>query len=365
MFKSFNTKKIDHTKQTMFFGETPNMARYDVMKYPWFDNQTNEILGSFWRPEEIQLNHDARQFKESLSAFDQSIVVRNLQRQIVLDSIQGRSLSVALLPVVSLPELETLIETWAWNETIHSRTYTWIIKNVFSNPAEIFDGIMDNKRLVSDIANMTKYYDDYLLHYHKWLNKEIKLKTLKRKFWMMLNSINALEGIRFYSSFVCTWAFKEIDNVMMGNADLISLICRDENMHLAITQQMLKLMPEEDSDFKTIKKECEDEVYSMFTDVMNEEKSWNKYLFEDGSRIGLNEIMLNQYDEHIGNKRLKALGMSEIFEQSSRQNPLPWVSMYTNSGGKQPAPQEKDIINYQNDAIDKSGFKPSFKKKLI
>lgn len=272
MIKVFNTKKTDHLNQPMFFGEMPNIARYDKMKYPWFDKQTEEMLGVFWTPQEIQLNHDARQFREDLTPFKQSVIVHNLQRQIALDTIQSRALSVALLPVASLPEIETLIETWAWNETIHSRTYTWIIKNIFPDPSLIFDGVMDNPRLVKDIANMTKYYDDYLVHYQKWVNKEIKLKTLKKKFWLMLNSINALEGIRFYVSFVCSWAFKEIDNVLMGNADLISLICRDENIHLSFTQQMLKLLPQEDSDFAAIKKECEEEVYQMFRDVVAEEK---------------------------------------------------------------------------------------------
>ena len=369
-----NTKKNDHTKAKMFLDEEElGMQRYDVLKYRAFDKLTDKQLGFFWRPEEVDILRDAADFKD-LSEHEQHIFTANLKRQIVLDSVQGRSPNLAFLPVVTIPELETWIETWAFSETIHSRSYTHIIRNVYPNPSKVFDELMDIKEIVDCADSISKYYDE-LIDDIKWyelfgegnhsvvskedcdpidgkvlsvsqktFNKQVSLYDLKKKLYMCLASVNILEGVRFYVSFACSWAFAELKK-MEGNAKIIKLIARDENVHLGSTQQILKLLPQDDKDFVKIAKECEQDVIDMFVEAIEQEKQWADYLFKDGSMIGLNAQLLKDYIEWIGNKRMTAIGLSSPYSVP-RANPLPWTQKWISGAEVQVAPQETEISSY-------------------
>ena len=359
-YKVFNTNKTDNVTQPMFFGETPNTARYDVNKYPVFDKITNNMLGYFWRPEEIDISKDIKDFKE-LTSHEQHIFISNLQRQILLDSVQGRSPNVAMLPFVSLPELETLIETWSFFETIHSRSYTYLIQNVFSDPTRVFDQIMETEKIVSDAKAITKHYDDFI-EYGTWHNllgegehtvngKKVSISTreLKKKFYLMIISINILEGIRFYVSFACSWAFAQQQHRMEGNAKIIKLICRDENLHLGITQNIIKRLAEDDPIFEEIIEECKPEVIQMYQDAVDDEKAWAAYLFKDGSMLGLNEQLLCDYVEYMANRRMKSIGLSALYKQTN--DPLSWTKHWINSESVQVAPQEVEVSSYTVGAV--------------
>ena len=342
-----NTKnRVDHTKVKMFLDPTggPVVQRYDTLKYKQFDKLTDKQLGFFWRPEEVDILKDATDFK-NLSEHEQHIFTSNLKRQILLDSVQGRSPNIAFLPVVSLPELETWIETWAFSETIHSRSYTHIIRNVYANPSKVFDEMLDIKEICDCADSITENYDK-LIEYN--ILREKGYKTYdeyehKKRIWLALMSVNILEGVRFYVSFACSWAFAELKR-MEGNAKIIKLIARDENVHLASTQQMLKFLPKDDKDFAKIQKETYEECTQMFIDAVEQEKTWAEYLFKDGSIIGLNAELLKQYVEYIAAKRMHAVGQEKIY--NSGTNPLPWTQAWITGGSVQVAPQETEISSY-------------------
>jgi ribonucleoside-diphosphate reductase beta chain len=367
-----NTTNSDHTKAKMFLdsNEGIGMQRYDVLKYKSFDKLTDKQLGFFWRPEEIDVLRDAADFK-GLTEHEQHIFTSNLKRQILLDSVQGRSPNLALLPLVTIPELETWIETWAFSETIHSRSYTHIIRNVYANPSKIFDEMMDIQEIMDCATDISKYYDD-LIEDTQWyqllgegthtVNDKtitIDLYELKKKLYMCLMSVNILEGVRFYVSFACSWAFAELKK-MEGNAKIIKFIARDENLHLASTQQILKLLPQDDADFINIAKECEQDVINMFAEAVAQEKEWAKYLFKGGSMIGLNAELLDGYIEWIANKRMVSIGMKSIFSVP-RANPLPWTQKWISGAEVQVAPQETEISSYiiggTKQDVDKDSFK--------
>ncbi len=342
-----NTKnRADHTKVKMFLDPTggPVVQRYDTLKYKQFDKLTDKQLGFFWRPEEVDILKDATDFK-NLSDHEQHIFTSNLKRQILLDSVQGRSPNIALLPVVSLPELETWIETWAFSETIHSRSYTHIIRNVYANPSKVFDELLDIKEICDCADSITENYDK-LIEYNILRDtgsKKYDLYEHKKRIWLCLMSVNILEGVRFYVSFACSWAFAELKR-MEGNAKIIKLIARDENVHLASTQQMLKFLPREDKDFAKIQKETYKECTQMFIEAVEQEKAWADYLFKDGSIIGLNSELLKQYVEYIAAKRMHAVGQEKIY--NSGTNPLPWTQQWITGSSVQVAPQETEISSY-------------------
>jgi len=358
-----NTKQEKHhTENNAFLDEGLGMQRYDVIKYKQLDKLTDKQLGFFWRPEEVDVSRDSKDFK-ALTEHEQHIFTSNLKRQILLDSVQGRSPNLAFLPVTSLPELETWIETWAFSETIHSRSYTHIIRNIYSDPSKIFDTMLENKEIVECADSVTKYYDD-LIEDIKWYNlfddksvtvlnpdgatsttRQVTKRQLKKKIWLALNSVNVLEGIRFYVSFACSWAFAELKK-MEGNAKIIKLIARDENLHLASTQYLLtKVLPKEDPEFADIAKECEEEVIQMFVDAVEQEKQWAEYLFKDGSMIGLNAELLSNYIEWIACKRMVALGLKCPYHVT-QANPLPWTQKWISGAEVQVAPQETEITSY-------------------
>lgn len=350
----FKINNKSNLERKMFLDGEVDIQRYESLKYRQFDKLTDKQLGFFWRPEEVDVLRDAKDFKD-LSDFEKHIFTSNLKRQILLDSVQGRSPNLAFLPLCSLPELETWVQTWAFNETIHSRSYTHIIRNIYSDPSKVFDEMIEIKEIIDCSRDISKYYDD-LIEYSSWYRllgcgshtingKHIVIDEyeLKKKIWMAINSVNALEGIRFYVSFACSWAFAELKK-MEGNAKIIKLICRDENVHLGSTQTLIKLLPTDDPDFATIRDECKTECERMFIDAANQEKEWAKYLFKDGSMIGLNEQLLSQYVDWITCKRMTAVGLDCGMKSGS--NPLPWTQKWIAGAEVQVAPQQTQISSY-------------------
>jgi ribonucleoside-diphosphate reductase beta chain len=349
--------KQKHTEAKMFLDPSGpvTVQRYETLKYRQFDKLTDKQLGFFWRPEEVDVMRDAKDFKE-LTEYEQHIFTSNLKRQILLDSVQGRSPNLAFLPLCSLPELETWIQTWSFNETIHSRSYTHIIRNVYSDPSLVFDDLINIEPIVNCAKDISKYYDDVIEYsgWHRMLGvgkhlingKELVVDEyeLKKKLWLAINSVNALEGIRFYVSFACSWAFAELKK-MEGNAKIIKLICRDENVHLGSTQMLIKLLPQDDADFARLKEECKAECESMFLRAAEQEKAWAKYLFKDGSMIGLNEQLLAQYVDWLTCKRMTAVGL-DCGMPKPGSNPLPWTAKWIAGAEVQVAPQETEITTY-------------------
>lgn len=353
-YQTFNQREFDTFSQPMFFGETVNVARYDQQKFPIFEKLIEKQLSFFWRPEEVDLTRDRKDFI-ALPAHEQHIFLSNLKYQTLLDSVQGRSPNVALLPLVSLPELETWIETWAFSETIHSRSYTHIMRNVLTEPGKVFDDIVHNPAIVERATSVTRYYDALIeatqrfqVQTDEWqasADGKKALRDLKRKLYLTLASVNVLEAIRFYVSFACSFAFAERSR-MEGNAKIIRLIARDEALHLTGTQHMLNLMARghDDPDMAEIAEEERDNVRQIFIDAAQQEKEWAAYLFKDGSMIGLNTDILAQYVQHITDQRLAAIDLEPAF--GSPKNPLPWMDAWLQSDQVQVAPQETEISTY-------------------
>lgn len=343
-----SNNKTDHTQSLAFLDPAGGVSiqRYDTMKYKQFDKLTDKQLGFFWRPEEVDILRDAKDFKD-LTAHEQHIFTSNLKRQILLDSVQGRAPSVAFGPICSLPELETWITTWTFSETIHSRSYSHIIRNIYPNPSKIFDEMMDIQEIVDCASDITKNYDELIALNNLLASDPAAYKGKeyehKKRLWLALMSVNILEGVRFYVSFACSWAFAELKK-MEGNAKIIKFIARDENLHLASTQTLLKLLPKDDPDYARIEVELRDEAVRLFEEAVDQEKRWAEYLFKGGSMIGLNYQLLSEYVEWIANKRMTAVSLPSKYKGGT--NPLPWTQKWIAGAEVQVAPQETEISAY-------------------
>ena len=368
----FNSEQVDTKKQPMFFGKPLGIQRYDSYKYPIFDKLTTQQLGYFWRPEEVSLQKDRADY-QTLRPEQKHIFTSNLKYQIMLDSVQGRGPGMGFYPLLLTPELEACMEVWGFMEMIHSRSYTHIIKNVYSDPSDVFDHILTDDRIVERAMSVTEAYNDFINAAHQWDNtndwkhalEEVPYALesryeLKRKLFRAVANVNILEGIRFYVSFACSFAFGEL-KLMEGSAKIISLIARDENQHLAITQNILKKWREgDDPEMAQIFREEEQWLTSTFENCVNQEKLWAEYLFKDGSMIGLNDKLLQQYVEWIANRRMKAIGLKPIYDIPAKNNPLPWTEHWISSKGLQVAPQETEVESYIVGGIKQDVTKDTF-----
>jgi ribonucleoside-diphosphate reductase beta chain len=363
-YTTFNQIPNNALLEPMFLGNSVNVARYDQQRYVAFEKLIEKQLSFFWRPEEIDVSKDRADW-QGLTEPEKHIFISNLKYQTLLDSIAARSMNAILLPIVSLPELETWIETWAFSETIHSRSYTHILRNLFSDPSEVFDDIMVNPAILKRASSIAHYFDDVVITTQLLQSQgpgvydvdgksiEVNKRKLKERLFLAICSVNALEAIRFYVSFACSFAFAERE-LLEGNAKIIKLISRDEALHLTGTQHILNnwMSGRDDPEMKEITDEFREQGKQIFMDVVEQEKEWADYLFKDGSMIGLNAAILKQYIEYISNQRLSAIGFDAPFDIKS--NPLPWINAYLVSDNVQVAPQETEISSYLVGQVDSS-----------
>lgn len=364
LYSTFNQNKNNQLEEPIFLGQSVNLSRFDQQKYEIFEKLAEKSLSFFWRAEEVDLTRDRVDFA-NLSEHERHIFLSNLKYQSLLDSVQGRSPNIALLPIISIPELEALTEIWSFFEVIHSRSYTHIIRNIVNEPHLIFDSIIENEEILKRAKDIAFYYDD-LIEYSQWYNllgegkhqingkvMEVSVQELKKKLILCLISINALEGLRFYASFACSFAFAE-RKLMEGNAKIIRLISRDEAIHLNTTQTILNIFRNfrDDADMSRWLYELEPEIIKIYQTVADQEKEWAKYLFKDGSMVGLNESILCEYIEYLTDLRMSAIGLPVIFER--KNNPLPWMSNWLSSDALQVAPMETEISSYLVGQIDAS-----------
>lgn len=357
------TNKVYHTEQPMFLGEPVNIQRFDIVKYPHIENLNRTQIGFFWVPEEFDLNKDNLDFHKELDDSGKFIFTSNLMRQIMLDSIQGRGPALCFLPICSLPELEGFINSWNFFEgSIHSRSYTHILRNIHTDPTEEFDKMKDITQINVAAKSIAKYYDDLIVFNNQMPTDKAGRYEHKKALWLCMHAVNALEGIRFYPSFACSWAFAE-NGLMMGNADIIRSICRDENLHLGFTQWAIKQLPKDDEDYIRIAEETEEECLDIMMTVMKQEMEWTDYLFSSGSVIGLNKEIMNTYVEWITASRCKAIKIKSDLSVS-QSNPLPWTMKWIHSEDVQAAPQEKEITDYFQGGVKNDLANGMFKKQF-
>lgn len=344
-----------HTDHLAFFDSPVFMQRFDVVRHNWVEKFNQTQLSFFWIPEEVDVTKDKSDFAE-LSEAAKFIFTSNLQRQILLDTVQGREPLKAFLPIASSPEMEAACVIWSFSELIHSRSYTHIIRGIYNDPSKVFDEVSSIPAITELHEELEKYYNDL----EEWNFKKEALerghdlgycsRSHKKAAYLAFMSVNALEAIRFYVSFACSFAMMELLDKMEGNAKIIKLISRDESIHLTLTQRILNRVVKEDSEWTEVAEECREEALDIFLKVVEQEKSWADYLFQKGGILGLNSALCKQYVDWVAVKRLGAIGYEYPYD-APKTNPLPWMDDWLNSSNKQTALQEAENDSYLLGAV--------------
>ncbi|ENM2376689.1 ribonucleotide-diphosphate reductase subunit beta [Shigella sonnei] len=373
----FNTQQVDVLNEPMFFGSGLGIARYDIQRHKVFEDLTEKQLSFFWRPEEVNLMLDSAQFNK-LPQFQQDIFTNNLKYQSLLDSIQGRAPSAVLMALISDPSLDTWVATWTFSETIHSRSYTHIMRNLYTDPSKVFDEIVLDEAIMKRAESIGKYYDDVLVKTREWENAKEIFKCfseneydldaysnslmhmeeckhdLMKSLYLCLHVINALEAIRFYVSFACTFNFHKNMEIMEGNAKIMKFIARDEQLHLKGTQYIIRQLQSgtDGDEWVQIAKECEQEAVDIFMEVNRQEKEWAAHLFKDGTCPGINTQSMCAFVDYLTVSRMKQCGLPCPITDAPTKHPYPWIREYLNSDLVQAAPQEVEISSYLVAQID-------------
>ena len=371
-YSTFRLGANDATKEPMFLGQSVNVARYDQQKYRDFEKLIERQLSFFWRPEEVDISSDRIDFNTKLRDHERHIFLSNLRYQTLLDSVQGRSPNATLLPLISIPELETWVETWSFSETIHSRSYTHIIRGMVDDPSIIFDGIVTDEEIINRAISISAEYDRlYRMTCERQSLGEKEFERLyvneygwepyplHRQLFRTLVSINALEAIRFYVSFACTFAFGE-RKLLEGNTKIMRFIARDEALHCEGTERMIRFMRtgREGLLWKEIAADEENVIYDTMKSVAEQEMNWADYLFKDGSMIGLNADILKTYVKYRTNLAMNRLGLKALFPEVTT-DPLVWMNKWLLTDTLQIAPQEAEQSTYLVGQIDSTVDKAS------
>lgn len=330
--ESFKVLNLAAQSNKLFFGDDGHgISRYDIVKYSILPKLNEKMRSFYWNPKEIDMSQEKRSF-DGMTASEQFVFTSNLKRQILLDSVQGRAPSLVFLPHCTDPSLENCILTWGFFESIHSESYTHILRAIYPNPSIIFDDLPQITEIADCATSVTAAYDNFANN------------PTKKNLYLALIAANALEAIRFYVSFACTFSFLE-RGMVEGSAKMVKLIARDEAEHLALTQHIIKLLVKDDPEFESIIQECMEEARQIFISAAEQEKAWAHYLFKNGPVLGLNEKMLCDYVDYLLARRMKAVGLGN--DSSYRgNNPLPWIDKHFNTTSTQVAPQEVEISSY-------------------
>lgn len=344
----YNLKtKTDYLNRKMFLDPAGpvTVQRFEEVKYNKLAKYEQEARGFFWVPEEISLTKDAQDFKEASDTV-RHIFTSNLLRQTALDSLQGRGPSQIFTPVISIPELEALVYNWTFFETnIHSRSYSHIIRNIYNVPKEVFNTIHDTDEIVNMASSVGKYYDHlHMVNCERELEVPVKDSAHVKAIWLALNASYALEAFRFMVSFATSLAMVE-NKIFIGNGNIIGLILQDEILHKEWTGWIINQVVKEDPRFAAAKAECEGEVYTMYLDVIREEKAWADYLFQKGPVIGLNAQILKDFVDYTAKLALAEIGI-RYHEPAPRSTPIPWFNKHVDVSKKQAALQETESTNY-------------------
>lgn len=342
----YNSTNVDFSTQPMFFGADPNILRNDSIKYRQFDDYYEKMMGFFWRPQEIDLSLDRSEF-ETLPDGAKHLFLYNLRYQILLDSVQGRGPVHAFMAASSLPEVEACCSKWAFQEINHSKSYQWMIKNIFHDPSVIFNDIVEHSEIRKRAQSVVAAYDDFINDQRGKSDGAGPCSfDSKKKLFKALVAVNILEGVRFYASFACSFGINESLKKMGGSANILKLICRDENVHLGITQTMINLIGrgKEGPEWEQVARECTVDAVGMYEEAVEQEKAWADFLFKEGSLIGLNAPILREYVEYIASQRMKAIRLDPLYPKAEYR--LHWMDHWISSADVQVAPQETEITSY-------------------
>jgi len=330
-----NSKETLNDRQ-IISGDSTGLIELTNVKYQWAFNLWELMLANTWFPKEVDMTQDARDYK-ILTRSEKRMYDLVLSQLIFMDSIQTNNLADNINPFITAPEVNVVLVRQAFEEALHSSSYAVMVESISENTDEIYDMWRKDEMLARKNAYIAKVYED--------LDKN---PTDKNKILAMFAN-QILEGIYFYSGFTAIYALAR-SGKMLGSAQMIRFIQRDEITHLLVFQNMINTVKKERPELFT--NDVVEMAYEMFKEAVKLESGWGKYI-TNGQILGFNDEIIDQYIQYLADQRLKAVGLKPLYNVS---HPIKWVDKFSQFNEQKSNFFESTVSNYSKGSISFDDF---------
>ncbi len=335
--KIYNPDSKEGVSDRKIFGGNPTgIFELNKIKYQWAYNLWDMMLNNTWFPKEVDMTQDVRDYK-LLTEQEKISYDKALSQLIFMDSLQTNNLIDNINPFITTPEINLILVRQAYEEALHSQSYAVMVDSISSNTDEIYDMWRSDKQL--------KGKNDYIASVYEKLAENPTDEQIVKA--MFANQI--LEGLYFYSGFTFFYTLAR-SGKMLGSAQMIRFIQRDEVTHLLLFQNMINATKRERPDLFT--SELIDEVYHMFEEAVQLEISWGKYI-TNGQILGLTDEIIDEYIKYLANDRLKAVGLKPLYDA---RHPIKWVDSFSKFNDQKTNFFEGNVTNYSKGSLTFDDF---------
>ncbi len=335
--KIYNPNSKERTADRKIFGGNPTgIFELNDIKYQWAYNLWEIMLNNTWFPKEVDMTQDVSDYKR-LTDSEKMAYDKVLAQLIFMDSLQTNNLIDNVNPFITSPEINLILVRQAFEEALHSQSYAVMVDSISQNSDEIYQLWRKDMMLKSKNDAIARVYEN--------LSQNPTDENIVKA--MFANQI--LEGIYFYSGFTYLYTLAR-SGKMLGSAQMIRFIQRDEVTHLILFQNMIKSTRRERPELFT--KELLDEVYDMFREAVELESNWGKYI-TNGQILGLTDNIIEQYIQYLADERLKAVGMEKLYNVA---HPIKWVDNFSSFNDQKTNFFEGNVANYSKGSLDLDDF---------
>jgi ribonucleoside-diphosphate reductase beta chain len=335
--KIYNPNSTENVNDRRIFGGDPTgLFELNNIKYQWAYNLWDLMLNNTWFPKEVDMTTDVRDYKQLTDA-EKRAYDKALSQLIFMDSLQTNNLIDNVNPYITSPEINLILVRQAFEEALHSQSYAVMVDSISQNSDEIYDMWRQDAMLKNKNDNIAQVYESLA-------GDPTDTDILKA---MFANQI--LEGIYFYSGFTFFYTLAR-SGKMLGSAQMIRFIQRDEVTHLLVFQNMINATRKERPELFT--PELIEEVYEMFDKAVELEISWGQHITE-GQILGLTNDIIEDYIKYLADKRLKAVGLEKRY---NREHPIKWVDNFSSFNDQKTNFFEGNVTNYSKGSLNFDDF---------
>ncbi|GAA7189843.1 ribonucleotide-diphosphate reductase subunit beta [Helicobacter pylori] len=335
--KIYNPNSTESVNERKIFGGNPtSMFDLNKIKYQWADHLWKTMLANTWFAEEVSMNDDKRDYLK-LSTEEKIGYDRALAQLIFMDSLQTNNLIDNVNPFITSPEINLCLVRQAYEEALHSHAYAVMVESISANTEEIYDMWRNDMQLKSK--------NDYIAQVYMELAKNPTEENILKA--LFANQI--LEGIYFYSGFSYFYTLAR-SGKMLGSAQMIRFIQRDEVTHLILFQNMINALRNERADLFT--PQLINEVIGMFKKAVEIEASWGNYITQ-GKILGLTSSLIEQYIQFLADSRLSKVGIAKVY---GVQHPIKWVESFSSFNEQRSNFFEARVSNYAKGSVSFDDF---------
>jgi len=330
--KIYNPDSTESVNDRKVFGGDPTgIFELNNIKYQWAYNLWEVMLNNTWFPKEVDMTRDVNDYK-NITTDEKAAYDKALSQLIFMDSLQTNNLIDNVNPYVTSSEINLILVRQSFEEALHSQSYAVMVDSISTNSEEIYDLWRTDMMLKTKNDAIFRTYD------------ALSVNPTEHNFVKACFANQILEGIYFYSGFAYIYTLAR-SGKMLGSAQMIRFIQRDEVTHLVLFQNLINTLRKERPDLFT--EQLKAEVIAMFEEAVKLESDWGKYITQ-GQILGLTDDIVDQYIKYLADERLSAVGFDKLYNVT---NPIKWVDDFAKFNDQKTNFFEGTVTNYSKGSL--------------